>query len=274
MKLTVRDADHGTREYDLDRIGKDTLSFGRVQDCDIVLRSSFVSRPHGVIYKENGHWYIQDTKSTFGTFYMNRKIEKMEIENGTVIRLYSEQKDDQHCVEMRFIEDVKDSAFNTTSVTAKPSAPETAVRNPEPEEEAEYTTYGNTESTLFAVISLITAILALISVITISKTGAWLPILFGVASVTFGVLTIVLKRDGKGMAIAGLSLGGVALTLALIICFYVGTIGSFWWAKEGRGFPLYKTMSKMFDPERARLYDLENDILDYGIDYMEDLLDN
>ena len=102
MIVTVRDSKHGTREYDLDASGKLNWAFGRQQDCDIVLQSAFVSRPHGVIYKENGNWYVQDMKSTYGIYWMNRKVEKVPVTDGTSIRIFAD--DPNNYVELKFRE--------------------------------------------------------------------------------------------------------------------------------------------------------------------------
>ena len=50
MQVTVIDTKYGTSTYDLNAMGKNAISFGRKADCDIVMQSSFVSRPHGVIF--------------------------------------------------------------------------------------------------------------------------------------------------------------------------------------------------------------------------------
>lgn len=104
MRVTVSDANHGTEQYDLDGMGKANYVFGRQQDCDIVLRSSFISRPHGVIVKENGAWYVQDMNSTYGLFWRGRKVDKVPVTDGTEVRIYAEGKEGDRYVELRFTE--------------------------------------------------------------------------------------------------------------------------------------------------------------------------
>ncbi len=104
MQVTVIDTKYGTHTYDLNAMGKNAISFGRKADCDIVMQSSFVSRPHGVIFMENGSWYVQDTNSTYGMYWMDRKVDKVPVTDGTVIRIYSEGNINGRYVELRFSE--------------------------------------------------------------------------------------------------------------------------------------------------------------------------
>ena len=104
MQVTVIDTKYGTKSYDLNAMGKNSIVFGRQQDCDIIMQSSFVSRPHGVIFMENGNWYIQDMNSTYGMYWMDRKVDKVPVTDGTVIRIYAEGNSSGRYVEMRFSE--------------------------------------------------------------------------------------------------------------------------------------------------------------------------
>ena len=235
MKVVVRDSHHGTFEYDLDASGKDNAVFGRQQDCDIVLRSSFVSRPHGIIFRENGQWYIQDVQSTYGTYYKERKIQKMPITDGTVIHLYSNDKSQEHCVELKFYEPYQAKPQPVTTVTGSESFTSTSIIP---------RTGGKSP---FPLIAMISGILALITILFSSKTGAWLPLIFALTAVTFAVIAFVGRKNGKGMSLAGVCTGGVALILVITLIIMTGRLGRFSWCVNARHFPLSTALAKMFD---------------------------
>ena len=102
MKVTVTDSTYGMKQYDLDAYGKDSIVFGRQQDCDIVILSGFVSRPHGVLFRQNGRWYIQDMMSKCGFTVNGVRMEKAEIGDGTIVRIASNSPASQGYVEMVF----------------------------------------------------------------------------------------------------------------------------------------------------------------------------
>ena len=102
MKVTVTDSTYGRKQYDLDSYGKDSIVFGRQQDCDIVILSGFVSRPHGVLFRQNGRWYIQDMMSKCGFTVNGVRTEKAEIGDGTIVRIASNSPASQGYVEMVF----------------------------------------------------------------------------------------------------------------------------------------------------------------------------
>ncbi len=53
-------------------LGKWTLSIGRQDESDVCLRNdTFVSRQHAYLYWEQGTWWLEDCKSTNGTFIEN-----------------------------------------------------------------------------------------------------------------------------------------------------------------------------------------------------------
>lgn len=60
--------------YDLGKYGKDVVSFGRSEECDIVIKNNMISRCHGAFYKENGKWYVQDMDSRNGIRENGQKI--------------------------------------------------------------------------------------------------------------------------------------------------------------------------------------------------------
>ncbi|MBR0146564.1 MAG: FHA domain-containing protein [Eubacterium sp.] len=104
MKIVIRDSGYGMKEFDLERMGKDAFSFGRSGECDIVLQSNCVSRSHGVIYRVNGNWYIQDMQSTYGIYCRNQKISQLPIENGTSLLISPNGTDEGNAVVLQFVE--------------------------------------------------------------------------------------------------------------------------------------------------------------------------
>lgn len=83
IKITVKSGNQ-SKEYSF---SKDLITFGREKDNDIILDNPAVSSKHFKIYRENYHYYLEDLKSTNGTFIESHKIEKIEIKNNTEIRV-------------------------------------------------------------------------------------------------------------------------------------------------------------------------------------------
>ena len=94
----------GTREVNLDSMGKDVVSFGRTHECDIQLREEYVSRLHGCFYKENGAWYFKDMESTNGIYFHGVKTDSAPLRNDDEIVIH--KKDSlTEAVKMVFIRD-------------------------------------------------------------------------------------------------------------------------------------------------------------------------
>lgn len=304
MQVIIRDSKYGMLQYDLSEMGKSVITFGRSPECDIQLKTPFVSRSHGVIYYENGHWVIQDMQSTYGVYTKERKITQNLLQNGSVIFLYSEKADPENCVEMQFWGEeapaakeaeaavaaaqgaaaVAASASGSASVpgasaasaaSAQPSAQpgSEASGSPKapvipPDLEPEKTSFMDWN---FGLITIILAGVGFLSLILISKFGPWLPIAMAVLTIASGILAFKNKTAGK-KGIIGLSVAGVALILSVIVTIHNGSAGSFWWAKEGRGLPLYSVCSSIFDPAAAAKYDFADDMPEKDPDYLEQLL--
>ena len=62
MQITIYYGNQNLGSYDLEQFHKEVVSFGRQPDNDIVLNYDFVSRVHGVFYKENCIWYVQGSE--------------------------------------------------------------------------------------------------------------------------------------------------------------------------------------------------------------------
>ncbi len=63
---------------------------GRSPECDIVINKNTISRKHCKVYFERDSWYVQDLKSTNGTYYQGEKLdeEPVKIKDGTVVLVH------------------------------------------------------------------------------------------------------------------------------------------------------------------------------------------
>jgi len=69
-------------------IEKDEIILGRENKCDFVIDDVEVSRKHAKIAFREGHYILQDLKSTNGTVINGRKIKKPEVlRNGDIITI-------------------------------------------------------------------------------------------------------------------------------------------------------------------------------------------
>ena len=66
-------------------INKAVTSIGRLLDNDISINNNFVSRYHAQIVYDDNRFWIQDLKSTSGTFLNNKKIQKAALYSGDMI---------------------------------------------------------------------------------------------------------------------------------------------------------------------------------------------
>ncbi len=85
--VTVFDANAVPRIIALSEFGKDTVTFGREEDNDIVLNSPLVSRKHGRFVLKGGNWRIEDSASTNGLIYNNASIAIKALGDGDLIRI-------------------------------------------------------------------------------------------------------------------------------------------------------------------------------------------
>lgn len=73
--------------YNLD---KEVISIGRLQDNDIPLIHSKISRHHLQILYDNGHHFLKDNHSTNGTYLNGNKIQSaIQLHKGDIIRIGS-----------------------------------------------------------------------------------------------------------------------------------------------------------------------------------------
>ncbi|MEI8083934.1 MAG: FHA domain-containing protein, partial [Actinomycetes bacterium] len=63
-------------------LGTSTVTIGRAPDCTLVVDDDYASSHHARLYQSEGHWIIEDTGSTNGTW-----IERTRITGPTLIEL-------------------------------------------------------------------------------------------------------------------------------------------------------------------------------------------
>ena len=78
----------------VDRIGQEhylqvgTTILGRSLNCGVIIADERISREHSQIFLEGFHWFIEDLKSTNGTYLNNERITKiMKLMDGDLIQI-------------------------------------------------------------------------------------------------------------------------------------------------------------------------------------------
>lgn len=66
-----------------------TVSVGRALDNDVILDHPSVSRHHARLSPRSGHWLVEDTDSTHGTYVNGRRIESCMLRSGDQLRFGS-----------------------------------------------------------------------------------------------------------------------------------------------------------------------------------------
>ena len=85
--LTIFDGNARPVEFDLAGFGKQTITFGRGEGCDIQLCSTYASRTHGQIHLQNGQCIIEDLDSSNGLILNGESIQKHIVQDGDTIRI-------------------------------------------------------------------------------------------------------------------------------------------------------------------------------------------
>lgn len=91
LRLTYS-ADNGDGEFDSAH-GKWTINIGRQDESDVCLRNdTFVSRQHAYLYWEDEKWWLEDCRSTNGTFIENgendtRVLVVVQVRPGDLFRI-------------------------------------------------------------------------------------------------------------------------------------------------------------------------------------------
>jgi hypothetical protein len=89
-----------------------------------------------------------------------------------------------------------------------------------------------------AVTSMVLGIVATV----FSCCAPYITVLLSIAALVLGIVVLVKQMDGKGMAIAGIALGGVSLIMgALLLAWLIAVFGSIWsefpWSDGGWSWP-------------------------------------
>ena len=86
--ITIFDGSAEPVEINLAQLGKGTISFGRDERNDIIIRSKFASRQHGFFKFIDGVWTIENNpKSTNGLLFNGQKISNKVLDDGDNIRI-------------------------------------------------------------------------------------------------------------------------------------------------------------------------------------------
>jgi len=87
MHLTVFDGTSEPMEINLSALGKGMVTFGRDAQNDIVIKSKYVSRRHGMFRLLDGAWQIQDMQRVNGLILNDKFIQSKILEDGDSIRI-------------------------------------------------------------------------------------------------------------------------------------------------------------------------------------------
>lgn len=85
--ITVFDGPRPPFVVDLGEWAGETVSFGRQEDNDIVLRSPLVSRHHGRFSLREGRWTVQDAGSRNGLACNDATVEERVLADGDILRI-------------------------------------------------------------------------------------------------------------------------------------------------------------------------------------------
>ncbi len=112
---------------------KRAIKIGKLEDNDIILRDSRVSRYHAVIVKEGGTYYVYDNGSTNGTYLNNKRLPKkirreLEDESKIFISPYTlhckilQEMTHQQGTRVEPLDDVVEDTFHYGSMLGKSDA--------------------------------------------------------------------------------------------------------------------------------------------------------
>ena len=90
--ITVFDGFNHPKEYRLDSFNKSIVTFGHLNNNDIIIDSMLCSREHGRFMCSKGNWYIEDheaygKRSTNGLIFNGSSLVKKQLLDGDIIRI-------------------------------------------------------------------------------------------------------------------------------------------------------------------------------------------
>jgi pSer/pThr/pTyr-binding forkhead associated (FHA) protein len=65
-----------------EKVSKPRFIIGRGRQCDLVIDSGKVSREHLAITLEGSDYFVEDLKSSNGTFFEEQRITRRKVESG------------------------------------------------------------------------------------------------------------------------------------------------------------------------------------------------
>src|ERR1039458_9189253 len=72
---------------DRDYAFRASFKIGRTEECDVCIKSEFVSRLHASVSIENGEWWLSDLNSSNGIYVDDSRVPRVQLKEGTVVRL-------------------------------------------------------------------------------------------------------------------------------------------------------------------------------------------
>jgi hypothetical protein len=74
-----------------EKVSTDRFVIGRGRHCDFVIDSGKVSREHAAIVREGADYFIEDLKSSNGTWFNKQRIARRQIQNGDQYLICNDQ---------------------------------------------------------------------------------------------------------------------------------------------------------------------------------------
>jgi len=64
-----------------------SFRIGRVEDCEVCIKSEYVSRAHAEVVFENGQWWVRDLNSSNGIFVGGQRVQTAAVGQSIIVRL-------------------------------------------------------------------------------------------------------------------------------------------------------------------------------------------
>ncbi len=241
-KTKIRLIDNGqSREIVLDDFQKDTVIIGRGSDCDVRVSNQTVSSNHGCFFKNQGGWGFQDLNSRNGTSMDGASVTTVFLKNGN--RLYLERNPKKSST---WFDVIIENGSDLDTVTPLrngmgAAAPMQRGGNGYNQYQSGYVPgmgyhggypkgyyqnpYSQPGYSGMAIASMVLGIIGLL--MSLSWSILAYPYLVGgmaLLSVIFAFVGLASNKKGKGMAVAGLICGLIAL---IRVIYLWATIESF-----------------------------------------------